>query len=569
MEGDLDLVAPPTCGSRTCPGPRSSSCPRRTRPCGISPWKSRYSSGWSSVWTASRFSAGSGGIPLGIAHEASTPSCSSRRSQCRRVAWCSWTTNRGRRPSAPPPRPRARRGLRNRAWRGRCAACRGHLAAADDGLSGTASTIRAPTPSCASSPWNVNSLRVRPFRGSYSCSPSTGPTSSACRKPRARPTFRWPSWPGPGTARCTTRAGAWAGVAVLARAGMELSDPVLGRRRPASEAPAGEATVSGIRIASVSPRSGAGQPRFPRKLAFLDAAARRAAEMDGAPLVLAGDFNIAPADVDVYDAAAFQGSTHVTDAERSRLAEITALAWSTPTGRCTPPRSSTRGGTTGRRLPQGTGHAHRSGAAVARASPISCALRNRPRLPQGHPSLQTTRPCSWTSPTRAVEGVHQSFFRQLLRVRAIIVGMARVWSLTTSRVRRALERALRLDNYDVELAGDGEEALDACQAPTDAVILDIADAAGWTASRSAGGCAGRRPHAGPDADRARRDRRPRRGARRRRRRLPGQAVRAARAAGAPARPAAALRRRRRDGEILASAIWCSTRSPTRCTAATA
>ena len=27
-------------------------------------------------------------------------------------------------------------------------------------------------------------------------------------------------------------------------------------------------------------------------------------------------------------------------------------------------------------------------------------------------------------------------------------------------VRRALERALRLDRYDVELAGDGEEALD-------------------------------------------------------------------------------------------------------------
>ena len=29
------------------------------------------------------------GIPLGIAHEASAPSCSKRRSQCSRVAWCS------------------------------------------------------------------------------------------------------------------------------------------------------------------------------------------------------------------------------------------------------------------------------------------------------------------------------------------------------------------------------------------------------------------------------------------------------------------------------------------------
>ncbi len=42
-------------------------------------------------------------------------------------------------------------------------------------------------------------------------------------------------------------------------------------------------------------------------------------------------------------------------------------------------------------------------------------------------------------------------------------------------VRRALERALRLDNYDVELAADGEEALDALATrPADAVILDVA-----------------------------------------------------------------------------------------------
>src|SRR3954453_17207553 len=61
----------------------------------MSPWKSRYSSGWSSVRTARRLSFGSSGRPLGIAHDASAPSCSRRRSQCRRVAWCSWMTKRG------------------------------------------------------------------------------------------------------------------------------------------------------------------------------------------------------------------------------------------------------------------------------------------------------------------------------------------------------------------------------------------------------------------------------------------------------------------------------------------
>ena len=42
-------------------------------------------------------------------------------------------------------------------------------------------------------------------------------------------------------------------------------------------------------------------------------------------------------------------------------------------------------------------------------------------------------------------------------------------------VRRALERALRLDSHEVALAADGEEALDAlASSPADAVILDLA-----------------------------------------------------------------------------------------------
>src|SRR5713226_2295852 len=35
------------------------------------------------------------GTPFGTAHETSTPSFSSRKSQCSLRAWCSWTTNRG------------------------------------------------------------------------------------------------------------------------------------------------------------------------------------------------------------------------------------------------------------------------------------------------------------------------------------------------------------------------------------------------------------------------------------------------------------------------------------------
>ncbi len=42
-------------------------------------------------------------------------------------------------------------------------------------------------------------------------------------------------------------------------------------------------------------------------------------------------------------------------------------------------------------------------------------------------------------------------------------------------VRRALERALKLESYEVTLAADGEQALDAlARDPADAVILDVA-----------------------------------------------------------------------------------------------
>ena len=120
-------------------------------------------------------------------------------------------------------------------------------------------------------------------------------------------------------------AGQWAGVAVLAREPLELSDPSAGLPQDpvATEARWCEATVDGTRFVSTYVPNGRtlDSPEFPRKLAFLDAAALRVGAVDG-PLLVAGDMNIAPADVDVYDPVAFVGSTHVTAEERSRLAAI-------------------------------------------------------------------------------------------------------------------------------------------------------------------------------------------------------------------------------------------------------
>lgn len=121
-------------------------------------------------------------------------------------------------------------------------------------------------------------------------------------------------------------AGRWAGVALLARAELALADPVLaldGDPVP-DEARWCEATVDGIRIVSVYVPNGRSldSPEYPRKLAFLDAVAARLTELRaGWPggVLVAGDFNIAPADRDVYDPPAFVGGTHVSAPERDRL----------------------------------------------------------------------------------------------------------------------------------------------------------------------------------------------------------------------------------------------------------
>ncbi len=121
-------------------------------------------------------------------------------------------------------------------------------------------------------------------------------------------------------------AGQWAGVAVLARDGLTISEPQLGLpgEPTPGEARWCEATIAGIRCASTYVPNGRtlDSPEFPRKLDFLDAIAARARELAGTPLLVAGDINIAPADIDVYDPAAFVGGTHVSLEERTRLERI-------------------------------------------------------------------------------------------------------------------------------------------------------------------------------------------------------------------------------------------------------
>ncbi|HKG40242.1 MAG TPA: exodeoxyribonuclease III [Conexibacter sp.] len=122
--------------------------------------------------------------------------------------------------------------------------------------------------------------------------------------------------------------GRWAGVAILARDNAPPEDPARGLPgEPAQdECRWVEATIGShppVRVISTYVPNGrvVDSEWYAQKLDFLAAAAERVRELraTGLPLVVAGDMNVAPADVDVYDPATFADSTHVTPAERAAL----------------------------------------------------------------------------------------------------------------------------------------------------------------------------------------------------------------------------------------------------------
>ena len=180
--------------------------------------------------------------------------------------------------------------------------------------------------------WNVNSLKVRLPRV-LELLAEHRPDVVCLQETKAAPdAFPVAELAQAGYAAVHHSGGRWAGVALLARDGLALDDPVLTLAGDAvpEEARWCEATVEGIRFASVYVPNGRAldSPEFPRKLAFLDAMGARIGALcreGAAGVVVVGDMNIAPADADVYDPSAFAGATHVSTPERDRLEAILAV----------------------------------------------------------------------------------------------------------------------------------------------------------------------------------------------------------------------------------------------------
>jgi exodeoxyribonuclease-3 len=121
--------------------------------------------------------------------------------------------------------------------------------------------------------------------------------------------------------------GQWNGVAILSRVGLDdvVADFADGGG-PDPDARLLSATCGGIRTMSVYVPNGraVGHDHYQYKLAWL---ARLRAHLAATcipdqQVAIGGDFNVAPADSDVYDPAKYEGETHVSPPERAALAEL-------------------------------------------------------------------------------------------------------------------------------------------------------------------------------------------------------------------------------------------------------
>jgi exodeoxyribonuclease III len=125
--------------------------------------------------------------------------------------------------------------------------------------------------------------------------------------------------------------GGYNGVAILSRVGLdEVGRGFAGEPGfPDPERRSISANCEGVRIFSLYVPNGRGlnSPHLDYKLAWLEALRAAAAQelAAGRPLALCGDFNVAPSDADVWDPAAFVGSTHVSEPERAAIRGLLEL----------------------------------------------------------------------------------------------------------------------------------------------------------------------------------------------------------------------------------------------------
>ncbi len=175
--------------------------------------------------------------------------------------------------------------------------------------------------------WNVNSLRVRQPR--IEAWLAEVQPDILCMQETKLPDDGVPALAFEALGYTTAHhgQGQWNGVAILSRVGIgDVTAGFTDGAPPDPEARVISATCAGVRVTSVYVPNGRAldHEQYAYKLAWL-ARLRQHVATTGhpeKPMLVAGDFNIAPDDRDVYDPAKFAGATHVSEPERAALAAL-------------------------------------------------------------------------------------------------------------------------------------------------------------------------------------------------------------------------------------------------------
>lgn len=174
--------------------------------------------------------------------------------------------------------------------------------------------------------WNVNSLKARLPRVEEWLADVAPDVVCLQETKLADGAFPSLAFQGLGYESVHHGEGRWNGVAILSRVGID--DPLDGFG-PDDDDPEARllwATCGGVRIASAYVPNGRSldHDHYQYKLGWLAKLRRHLEDNEdpSAPVVVAGDFNIAPTDDDVWDPAAFVDATHTSEPERAALAEL-------------------------------------------------------------------------------------------------------------------------------------------------------------------------------------------------------------------------------------------------------
>lgn len=186
--------------------------------------------------------------------------------------------------------------------------------------------------------WNVNSLNVRLARVEEWISYAEPDVLCLQETKVADVAFPSLAFTRLGYEAAHHGTGRWNGVAILSRVGLEDVEVgfAKGEAPELSDSRIVAATCGGIRVTTVYVPNGrsVGSEQYQGKLLFLshlrrhldvEAASDAMGPASRRPALVCGDFNVAPEDRDVWDPAAFEGATHVSEAERQALQEVEAF----------------------------------------------------------------------------------------------------------------------------------------------------------------------------------------------------------------------------------------------------